>query len=41
MTEKCKSILSSVIQMKNWQKTVSTKEKLDVISQLEKGTYNL
>ena len=24
--------------MKNWQKTVSTKEELDVINQLEKGT---
>ena len=38
MSEKCKCILSSVIQVKNWRKTVSTKEELDVISQLEKGT---
>jgi hypothetical protein len=38
MSEKCKSILSCVIQVKNWQKTVTTKEELDVISQLEKGT---
>jgi len=38
MSKKCKSILYSVIQVKNWRKTVSTKEKLDIISQLEKGT---
>jgi hypothetical protein len=37
MSKKCKSILSSVIQVKKWRKTVS-KEELDVISQLEKGT---
>jgi calcineurin-like phosphoesterase family protein len=38
MSEKCKSILSILIQVKNWQKTVSTKDELDIISQLEKGT---
>ena len=24
-------------QVKNWQKTISTEEKLDILSQLEKG----
>jgi hypothetical protein len=37
MVEKCKSISPSVMQMKNQQKTVSTKEKLDTVRQLKKG----
>jgi hypothetical protein len=37
MSKKCKSASPSAIQVKNWQKTISTEKKLDVISQLEKG----
>jgi hypothetical protein len=37
MSEKHKSTFPSAIQVKNHQETVSTEEKLDVISQLEKG----
>jgi hypothetical protein len=37
MSEKRKYVSPSAVQVKDWQKTVSTKEKLDVISQLEKG----
>jgi len=37
MGDKCKSGSPSVIQVKNQQKTISTAEKLDVISQFEKG----
>jgi len=37
MDEKCKSTLPSVMQVKNQQKTVNTKEKLDIICRLEKG----
>ena len=37
MSEKCKSTSPSTIQMKNQQKTISNKEKLHIISQLEKG----
>jgi hypothetical protein len=37
MSEKCKSTSPSAIQVKNQRKTISTEEKLDVISQLEKG----
>ena len=36
VSEKCKSTSLSAIQVKNWQTTISTEEKLD-ISQLEKG----
>jgi len=36
-SEKCKSTSSNVIQIKKWQKTISTEEILDVIHQLEKG----
>jgi len=36
-SEKRKSTSSNIIQVKNWQKTVSTYEKLDIIRQLEKG----
>jgi hypothetical protein len=32
MSEKRKSASTSAIQAKNWQKTTSTEEKLDVIS---------
>jgi hypothetical protein len=37
MSEKCKSTSPSEIQAKNWQKTIGTAEKLDVISQPKKG----
>ena len=37
MNEKCKSRLHNAVQVKNWWKTVSSEEKLDVINQLEKG----
>jgi hypothetical protein len=37
MSEKSKSASPSAIQVKNWQKTIRVTEKLDVISQLEKG----
>jgi len=33
MSEKCKSISQSAIQVKNWQKIISTEEKLYIISQ--------
>jgi len=36
MSGKCHSRSLSAVQVKNWQKTVSTEEKLDII-QLEKG----
>ena len=36
-SEKCKSTSPNVIQVKNWQKTITSEEKLDVICQLEKG----
>ena len=37
MSEKCKSISPSAIQVKNRNKTIRTEEKLDIISQMEKG----
>jgi len=37
MSEECKSISCSSIQVKHQQKTLSNKEKLDVISQLDRG----
>jgi len=37
MSQKHKSASHSAIQVKNLQKTVSTEEKLDVISLFEKG----
>jgi hypothetical protein len=36
-SDKPKSTSPSEIQVKNWQTTISTEEKLDVISQFEKG----
>jgi len=36
MSEEHKYASPSAVQVKNWQKTISTEEKLDVISQLEK-----
>ena len=36
MSGKSKSTSPSAIQVKNWQKTISTEEKLDIICQLEK-----
>jgi len=36
-SEKYKSASPHAIQLKNWQKTVGTEEKIDIISQLEKG----
>jgi len=35
--EKCKSSSLSAIIVKNWQKTVSTENKSDVLIELEKG----
>jgi len=37
MSEKRKSTFPSVIQVKNHRETISTEEKLDIISQLEEG----
>ena len=37
MSDKCKSTLPGAIQVKNWWKTISIKEKLDIISWLGKG----
>jgi hypothetical protein len=37
MSEKCKSSSPSAVQVKSWEKTVITEEKLDEISWLEKG----
>jgi len=37
MSGKCKSSLPSTIPVKNRRKTISTEEKLEVISRLEKG----
>jgi len=37
MSEKHKSTSPSVIQVKNWWKTISIEEKLDVISRFDKG----
>jgi hypothetical protein len=37
MSEKHKSTSPSAIQVKNWQKTISIEEKLDVISRSDKG----
>jgi len=37
MDEKCRSTLPSVMQMKNQQKTISTKGKLDIICRLKNG----
>ena len=37
MSEKRISTSPSAIQVKNWQQTISTEEKLDVISRPEKG----
>jgi hypothetical protein len=36
MSEKRKSASPSAIEVKNWRKTVSIEEKLDIISRLEK-----
>jgi hypothetical protein len=38
MNEKCKSTSPSAIQVKNWQKTLGTEEKLH-ISRLQKGGW--
>jgi hypothetical protein len=37
MNEKCKSLSSNAIQVKNQQKSISVEDKLDVISRLENG----
>jgi len=37
LNEKCKSKTSSTLQVKNWQKSIGTEEKLDVMSQPDKG----
>ena len=36
VSEKCKSTPPHTIQVKNWQKTTSTEQKVDVIGQLVK-----
>jgi len=41
MSEKCRSTSPSAIQVKQWQNTVSTERKLDVISETEKGLKEL
>ena len=40
-TEKRKSTLPSAIKAKKWWKTIGIKEKLDIISRLEKGEQNV
>jgi len=37
MSEKCKSTPPSAVQVKSQRKKISIEEKLDIISQLEKG----
>jgi len=37
MGEKLKTTSPTAIQVKNWRKTISIEEKLDIISWLEKG----
>jgi hypothetical protein len=37
MSEKCKSKSPSTLRVKNWQKTIDTEEKIDVMSWLDKG----
>jgi len=37
ISEKCKSLSSSAIQVKNGDTTIRTEEKLDIISQMVKG----
>jgi hypothetical protein len=37
VSKKYKAASPSAIQVKNWQKTISTEEKLNVISWLKKG----
>ena len=39
MSRKCQGRSLSAIRVKNWQKTISTEEKLDIIIQLEKGQH--
>ena len=39
MSEKCKSTFPSAIQVKNHRQTISTEEKLDIVSQLAKGEW--
>jgi hypothetical protein len=41
VNEKCKSTSPSAIQVKNRQQTISTEEKLDVISRFEKGEWTV
>ena len=37
MSEECKSASPNAVQVKNWWKTINIEEKLDIISQREKG----
>ena len=39
MSEKLKSTSPSAIEVKNWRKTISIEEGLDIISWLEKGEW--
>ena len=39
MSEKCKSTQPSAVQVKDQWKKISIEEKLDIISQLEKGEW--
>jgi hypothetical protein len=41
ISEKCKFTSLSALQMENWQKRVGIEEKVDIISQLEKGERNV
>jgi hypothetical protein len=41
MSGKCQARSLSAIRVKNWQKTVSSEGKLDIIIQLEKGRHNV
>jgi hypothetical protein len=40
MSGKCQARSLSAIRVKNWRRTISTEEKLDIIIQLEKGQHH-
>jgi len=39
MSGKCKARSLSAVQVQNWQKTISTEEKLDILIQLQRGQH--
>ena len=41
ISDKHKPTSPSALQVKNWQKTIGTEQKVDIISQLEKGEQNV